>query len=95
MPRLPLPLPPELLDTLIDAGNKALNDHYHEDLCSCSLWPASCATSTPYFPGYWDTNAFAHALPAIIAAYEQARTANPPVADETTPSDQTEEPAHP
>jgi hypothetical protein len=63
----------ELLDQLIEAGNKALNDHYHEDLCSCDQWPASCASRGGYFFGYWDTNAFAIALPAIIAAYEAQR----------------------
>lgn len=67
------PIPAALLDTLIDTGNKALNDHYHDELCSCRQWPASCASSRDYFPGAWDTNAFAIALPAIIAAYEKAR----------------------
>ncbi|MET9402657.1 hypothetical protein [Kitasatospora sp. NPDC002965] len=89
------PLPPELLAALIDAGNKALNDLYHEDLCNCSLWPASCATSARYFPGYWDTVAFAHALPAMIAAYEQAKSAPLPIAEKTTPSGQNDHPAHP
>ncbi|MCX5209760.1 hypothetical protein OG689_10740 [Kitasatospora sp. NBC_00240] len=63
-------LPADLLDELIDVGNKALNDHYHERACSCSTWPAGCATRGHYF-GMHDTDAFAHGLPAIIAAYEQ------------------------
>jgi hypothetical protein len=63
----------ELLDQLADVGNKALNDHYHEDLCHCSKWPESCASTGKYFFGNWDTEAFAIALPAIIAAYEAQR----------------------
>ncbi|MEV7123955.1 hypothetical protein [Kitasatospora griseola] len=70
------PLPADLLDRLIDTGNKALNDHYHDDLCHCRQWPATCASS--YFSGLWDTNAFAIALPAILAAYEEQRHAGPP-----------------
>lgn len=66
-------LPADLLDQLIDTGNKALNDHYHERACACSTWPAKCASSGNYFFGAWDTDAFAIALPAIIAAYEQTK----------------------
>ncbi|MGW2371720.1 hypothetical protein [Kitasatospora sp. NPDC001683] len=62
-------LPTDLLDRLADIGNKALNDHYHEDLCGCRQWPHSCASG--YTAGSWDTGAFDIALPAIIAAYEQ------------------------
>jgi hypothetical protein len=64
-------LPADLLDQLIDIGNKALNDHYHEGLCACRKWPNSCASTGKYFFGTWDTDAFAIALPAIVAAYEQ------------------------
>ena len=67
-------LPADLLDQLADAGNRALNNHYHEDLCNCRQWPASCASTGSYFFGAWDTDAFAIALPAIIAAYEQTRS---------------------
>jgi hypothetical protein len=72
----PATLPTELLEQLIDTGNKALNDYYHERACPCSTWPVKCASwKSPgdMFFGYWDTDAFAIALPAIIAAYEQAR----------------------
>ena len=65
-----------LLDQLIDVGNKALADHYHEDLCHCSTWPDACASGLKAFT--WDTNAFAIALPAILAAYEKKRTADHP-----------------
>jgi len=68
-------LPTDLLDQLIDTGNKALNDYYHDDQCACSEWPTRCASSGNYFFGAWDTNAFAIALPAIIAAYEKQKTA--------------------
>jgi NTP pyrophosphatase (non-canonical NTP hydrolase) len=70
----PPTLSPDLLDLLIDAGNKALNDHYHERACSCPTWPEKCASwKAPgdMFFGYWDTDAFGVGLPAIIAAYEQ------------------------
>lgn len=66
----------DLLDQLIDTGNKALNDYYHERACACSEWPAKCASwKSPgdMFFGYWDTDAFAIAVPAIIAAYEAQR----------------------
>lgn len=66
-------LPADLLDQLIDAGNKALNDYYHDRACACSQWPASCATGGNYRFGTWDTDAFAIAVPGIIAAYEQAK----------------------
>lgn len=67
----PAKLPIDQLESLIDVGNKALNDYYHERACSCSTWPAKCISSGNYFFGTWDTDAFAIALPAIIAAYEQ------------------------
>lgn len=63
----------DLLDQLADVGNKALNDHYHDDVCACRDWPENCYSRGKYFFGYWDTSAFAIALPAIIAAYEQAK----------------------
>jgi hypothetical protein len=65
-------LPAGLLDQLIDTGNKALNDYYHERACSCSAWPGACAT-VGISHGQWDTDAFAIALPAIIVAYKQAQ----------------------
>lgn len=71
-------VPAEQLDQLIDVGNRALNDYYHERACSCSTWPEKCASwKSPgdMFFGYWDTDAFAIALPDIIAAYEQQKTA--------------------
>lgn len=66
--------PDDLLDQLADIGNKALNDHYHDDVCACRTWPANCGSRGGYFPGYWDTAAFSIALPAIIAAYEKTRS---------------------
>lgn len=77
MTSTPPELPADLLEKLAAAGNKALNDHYHEDLCACSTWPASCVSRSPgnYFFGYWDTSAFGIALPAILAAYEQSKAA--------------------
>jgi hypothetical protein len=71
MPDTPPDLPTELLELLAAAGNKALNDHYHEELCHCSQWPDSCASTSKYFDGAWDTSAFDIGMAAIIAAYEQ------------------------
>jgi hypothetical protein len=65
-------LPEKAWDRLIDAGNTSLNDFYHERACACSLWPGDCFTRG-LFAGMWDTNAFAIALPAIIAEYEKIR----------------------
>jgi hypothetical protein len=61
-----------MLDALIDQGNRALNDFYHERACSCDGYPAKCATPSLFF-GLWDTDAFAVALPAIIARYEELK----------------------
>jgi hypothetical protein len=68
------------IDALADAGNRALNDHYHEDLCHCSDWPESCASSGHYFAGSWDTAAFSIGMAAVIGAWESMRAA--PEADE-------------
>ncbi|BFP50067.1 hypothetical protein KCMC57_64350 (plasmid) [Kitasatospora sp. CMC57] len=76
MTTTPPELPNELLEQLIDAGNKALNDYYHERACACSAWPKKCASwKSPgdMFFGYWDTDAFAIGVPAIIAAHEQGK----------------------
>ncbi|HEY9370949.1 hypothetical protein, partial [Streptomyces sp.] len=54
----PVELTEEQRDALTDAGNRALNDHYHDDLCHCREWPASCASGSGYFMGTWDTAAF-------------------------------------
>jgi hypothetical protein len=64
-------VPADLLDQLIDAGNKALNDHYHDDLCHCRQWPDGCVSRGGYYFGYWDTNAFAIAMPAIYRAIRE------------------------
>lgn len=63
-------------DALSDAGNRALNDHYHEDLCFCRDWPESCATAG-YFPGMWDTGAFDIGLGAVLGLWESMRTVAP------------------
>lgn len=66
----PLNLPRPALDALELVGNKALGDYYHEDLCNCDGWPDNC---TSYKGGWWDTSAFAIALPAILAAWQEMR----------------------
>ncbi|MEU6758023.1 hypothetical protein [Streptomyces sp. NPDC046685] len=68
------------IDALADAGNRALNDHYHDDLCHCSDWPESCASSGNYFAGSWDTAAFDIGMAAVIGLWESMRA--PAEADE-------------
>lgn len=68
------------LEALIDAGNGALNEYYHERACSCSSWPESCASSGDYFTGYWDTDAFAIGAAAVVGMWESMRA--PTEADE-------------
>ncbi|MFD4738673.1 hypothetical protein ACFWNQ_15070 [Streptomyces virginiae] len=68
------------IDALADAGNRALNEHYHEDLCHCRDWPESCASSGNYFAGSWDTAAFGIGMAAVIGAWESMRA--PAEADE-------------
>jgi hypothetical protein len=68
------------IDALSDAGNRALNDHYHDDLCHCSDWPESCASSGNYFAGSWDTAAFDIGMTAVIGLWESMRV--PAEADE-------------
>lgn len=67
------------IDALADAGNRALNDHYHEDLCSCSAWPEGCVSSGSYFAGSWDTAAFHIGMAAVIGAWEAMRAPAAPV----------------
>ncbi|MFH9368110.1 hypothetical protein ACH4K8_20810 [Streptomyces anulatus] len=69
---MPVELTEQQLDALSAAGNRALNDHYHEDLCYCRSWPTSCASSG-YFMGMWDTAAFDIGLPAVIGLWESLR----------------------
>ncbi|MFD7855205.1 hypothetical protein ACFV6B_13090 [Streptomyces microflavus] len=69
----PVELTEQQLESLIDAGNRALNDHYHESQCHCDDWPASCVSSGHYFMGAWDTNAFAIGLPAVLSVWETLR----------------------
>lgn len=61
----------EKLEQLIDAGNKALNDYYHEEVCACDAWPERCLSSGRYFFGTWDTNAFAIGAKAIIEKFKE------------------------
>ncbi|TXS13385.1 hypothetical protein EAO71_35710 [Streptomyces sp. ms191] len=61
------------LDALAAAGNRALNDHYHADLCFCRDWPESCASSGNYFMGTWDTAAFDIGLGAVLGLWESMR----------------------
>lgn len=70
---MPVELTEQQLEALIDAGNRALNDHYHEDQCHCDAWPTSCVSSGNYFMGAWDTNAFAIGLPAVLGVWESLR----------------------
>lgn len=77
---MPAELSEAQTDALADAGNRALNDHHHEDLCLCSDWPESCVSSGNYFAGRWDTAAFSIGMAAVIGAWESMRA--PAEADE-------------
>ncbi|MER6778478.1 MULTISPECIES: hypothetical protein [unclassified Streptomyces] len=68
------------LEALIDAGNGARNDYYHERACSCSEWPEGCATDPDYANGYWDSDTFAISAAAVVGAWESMRA--PAEADE-------------
>ncbi|MFJ6935731.1 hypothetical protein [Streptomyces sp. NPDC101132] len=58
------------VEALADAGNRALNDHYHEDLCACVDWPQGCGH---YLAGSWDTAAFSIGMAAVIGLWESMR----------------------
>lgn len=64
------------VEALVDAGNGALNDYYHERACSCGEYPSGCATDPGYARerGFWDTDAFAVGAPAVIALWEVMRS---------------------
>ncbi|MFE3196775.1 hypothetical protein [Embleya sp. NPDC059237] len=47
---------------LDNAMERALADHYHEDLCYCRDWPDSCKH---YNLNTWATSAFWIALPKV------------------------------
>ena len=72
----PVDLSEEQLGALIAAGNHALSDYYHERQCACSEYPAGCATNPAYRRefGYWDTDAFALGMGAVLGVWESIRT---------------------
>jgi len=72
----PLELTEQQLDALVDAGNGALSDYYHDRACACSEYPAACVTNPAYrrAAGYWDTDAFAVGLGAVLAVWEGMRS---------------------
>ncbi|MFF5285232.1 hypothetical protein [Streptomyces sp. NPDC013171] len=72
----PVELSEEQLGALIAAGNGALSDYYHERQCACSEYPAGCATNPAYRRefGYWDTDAFALGMGAVLGVWESIRT---------------------
>ncbi|MFJ7067541.1 hypothetical protein [Streptomyces sp. NPDC101115] len=72
----PVDLTEEQLGALIAAGNRALSDYYHERQCACSEYPESCATNRSYRreAGYWDTDAFALGMGAVLGVWESIRT---------------------
>ncbi|MFD5031659.1 hypothetical protein ACFWM0_14775 [Streptomyces sp. NPDC058405] len=69
----PAELTAEQTDALAAAGNRAVNDAVHEDLCMCDAWPEKCVSSGNFFQGYWDTSALDMAMPAVIALWEVMR----------------------
>ncbi|MFC8491833.1 hypothetical protein ACFUJU_13720 [Streptomyces sp. NPDC057235] len=71
----PVELSEDQLGALIDAGNGALSDYYHERQCACSEYPAGCVTNLAYRRefGYWDTDAFALGMGAVLGVWESIR----------------------
>ncbi|MFJ9029757.1 hypothetical protein ACIRQP_14735 [Streptomyces sp. NPDC102274] len=69
----PAELTAEQVDALAAAGNRAVNDASHEDLCACDAWPEKCLSSGRYFQGYWDTGVLDTAMPAVISLWEVMR----------------------
>lgn len=71
----PAELSEEQMDALIDAGNGALSDYYHERACACSEYPAGCVTNEAYARarGFWDTDAFAVGMSSVIGLWESLR----------------------
>ena len=65
----PMPLTDDEVDLLVDYANRRLNDYYHQDQCNCDKWPTGCVSSAHYFPGSWDTNAFAIVLKDLFGAW--------------------------
>lgn len=61
------------IEALADAGNRAINDYYHERACSCDLWPESCHTNPRYANGEWDTDAVAIGAAAVVGLWESMR----------------------
>lgn len=69
----PLSLTEQQIDALAEAGNRAVNDAVHEDLCACDAWPEKCLSSGGYFQGFWDMGGLETALPAVLGLWEQMR----------------------
>ncbi|MCX4703931.1 hypothetical protein [Streptomyces sp. NBC_01373] len=67
------PLSPEQVEALAAAGNRAVNDAVHEDLCMCDAWPEKCLSSGGFFQGYWDVGSMETAVPAVVALWESMR----------------------
>lgn len=70
----PAQLTEEQTQALAAAGNRAVNDQIHDDLCACDPWPERCLSRGGYFAGYWDTSKIDMALPAVIGLWESMRS---------------------
>lgn len=70
VPIKPLDLDDEVLDVLAEAGNRAVADQTHADMCGCDDWPEKCRH---YPAGTWDTGAWQAGLPTVLALWEQLR----------------------
>ncbi|MCB5168054.1 hypothetical protein LG634_24905 [Streptomyces bambusae] len=70
----PADLSEDQLGALIDAGNRAVNDFYHERACACSAWPTSCLTNPHYANGAWSSDAFAIGAAALVGVWEALRS---------------------
>ncbi|MEU9640890.1 hypothetical protein [Streptomyces sp. NPDC048188] len=74
-PRVPRPvsLTEEQIEKLAAAGNRAVNDLVHDDLCACDAWPERCLSSGGFFQGYWDWGYLETAVRAVLGVWESMR----------------------
>ncbi|MGV9282175.1 hypothetical protein [Streptomyces sp. NPDC003730] len=63
----------EQIEKLTAAGNRAVNDLVHDDLCACDAWPDRCLSSGGFFQGYWDWGYLETAVRAVLGMWESVR----------------------
>ncbi|GAA3957210.1 hypothetical protein GCM10022384_07830 [Streptomyces marokkonensis] len=69
----PVSLTEEQIEKLTAAGNRAVNDLVHDDLCACDAWPGRCLSSGGFFQGYWDWGYLETAVRAVLGVWQSMR----------------------